>query len=399
MDILHLHTKIYNQISRFVFEHKTQKNILSSYILQSKTYHECRKTFPQAKSQMTIKAIQAVIANYKTIKKQLKSNGNTMANLEKQSTMKKHAMRLDKRIYNFLPNNKISITTLERRAIVSFEPYMKFKEMLQNYTLLDPLIFENAGQLWLSVSFEIPCPLHIPERASGIDLGLKRLATTSEGMIIQGNDFLKHKRRMRFLKRQLKRKNKGQSEADKRPFVFKSNSARKLSQKLKCKEHNFSKNYIHHLANSLLIKTKGNVLVMEDLSGIKFKTNARRAKQEGRPKDGRNRKFNNRNSQVPYYMLRQIMTYKAPPVGKRVVTVDPRNTSKNDSTGGEMGMRKGCRYITKNDRQLDADHNAACNIAMRYALPLKLPVSSVPAFAGMQTIWAGCMSTSPMFLA
>ena len=62
-----------------------------------------------------------------------------------------------------------------------------------------------------------------------------------------------------------------------------------------------------------ILKTKSNTIVMEDLSKIKSKSKGRR--------------FNNRNSQMPYFALRNILTYKASALGKRVVIVNPHYTS------------------------------------------------------------------------
>ena len=119
---------------------------------------------------------------------------------------------------------------------------------------------------------------------------------------------------------------------------------------------------LHDLANKLL-QTPANVLVLEDLKKIKFKV-------KGRPGA----------KQTSFAALRQILTYKAPLVGKRVETVSPYYTSQIDSlTGIREGERKGCRFYCKDGKTvLDSDWNAACNIAFRFSgsvLGAKLPVS------------------------
>ena len=180
------------------------------------------------------------------------------------------------------------------------------------------------------------------------------MAVTSEGKIISGNKYLETKRRLRYLKRCLQSKKKTRTK--------KSDSARKHLKKVKNKEKNFSKNYIHHLANELL-KTESNVLVLEDLSSIK--------------KENKGTRFNNRLSQVPFYMLKQILTYKAQALGKRVETVNPYNTSKDDYRDIEKGRRIGCRYYASDNVVLDADLNASINISKRWGNKNKLPVSFV----------------------
>ena len=307
-----------------------------------------RKLFPNCPSQIIIRAKDSVYATYKTIK----SNRQTLTEPAKQTNL---SIRLDKRIYTFLDNNKIKLTTTGKRITCSYEPYRKFTELFSKYAVCDPLIFVRDDQIWLSVSFEVNTPTVIENSCIGVDLGVKRLATTSEGMTFIDKKFLKEKRRLRYLKRILKSKSK---------TTF-SRSAKKKLNNLRKKEHLKNKNQSHLIANKIL-DTKSNIIVMEDLSGIK--------------KHHRGKKFNNKQSQVPYFDLRRILTYKAPLQGKEVATVDPAYTSKDDYRGIQRGVRKGCRYYTADSKVFDADWNASINIAKRYATRkavkgIELPVS------------------------
>jgi len=117
---------------------------------------------------------------------------------------------------------------------------------------------------------------------------------------------------------------------------------------------------MHHVSNRVL-KTKCDVLVLEDLSGIKQK---RQGKYRNRKK-----------SQYSWRVLRDMLTYKALFVEKRVVTVNPYNTSKDDYRGIESGVRKGCRYYASDGFVFDADWNASINIGLRYSSVSGLPVS------------------------
>ncbi len=195
---------------------------------------------------------------------------------------------------------------------------------------------------------------------------MNRLAVTSEGHAIIGKDFIKRKRQIRHLKRILNSK------------IAKtgSNSAKKKLKKLKRKERNHTRNYVHHIVNEIL-QTKSNVISMEDLT--KIKTNTKKG-----------RKWNNRHSQIPYHLIKEIMSYKAAHLGKRVVTVNPAYTSRNDFRGIADGVRKGCRYYADDGLVLDADWNAAINIANRYAIKAKLPTSlQTPLDGCLQLRWAG----------
>jgi len=321
---------------------------LDKKLLHDKNYHQCRKLFPNCPSQVIIRAKDSVYATYKTIR----SNHQKIEEPAKQENL---SIRLDKRIYTFLDNNRIKLTTTGKRIICNYVPYDKFSDMFVKYSVCDPALFVRDNEIWLSVSFEIPAPTLIENYCIGVDLGIKRLATTSEGLAITDKVFLRDKRRLRHLKRILQSKSKS---------TF-SRSAQKKLKRLKKKEQNKNRNQTYLIANKIL-NTKSNVIVMEDLSGIK--------------QHHRGKRFNNKQSQIPYFDLRRILTYKAPLQGKIVVTVDPAYTSKNDYRDIEKGKRQGCRYYTADGKVFDADWNASINIAKRYATRkavkgIELPVS------------------------
>ncbi len=185
--------------------------------------------------------------------------------------------------------------------------------------------------------------------AIGVDLGMKRIATLSDGTAITDNRYLANRRRIRHNKRVMQRHKR------------KSHSARCKLMRLRRKEFNVSKQMCHEVANEIL-SHNGSVVVMEDLTAIKRSTST--------TKDGCKRtRHNNAISQLPFYQLRQILTYKAPLRGKRVETVSPEYTSQEDCrTQSEVGcLRKGCRFHTADDLVFDADWNAAINIRNRYA--------------------------------
>jgi len=344
IDLLLEHQKVWNYMSGYAFKSKK----IDKKLLHDKNYHQCRKLFPNCPSQVIIRAKDSVYATYKTIQ----ANKHK---LEEQAKQENISIRLDKRIYTFFPNNKIKLTTTGKRILCSYTPYSKFQKLFSKHSICDPLLFVRDNDVWLSVSFNVDAPTLIENSCIGVDLGIKRLATTSDGLAISDKKFLKEKRKLRYLKRQLQSKIK---------ITFSRSAQRKLKA-LKRKEQNKNKNQSHLIANQIL-KTKSNVIVMEDLSGIK--------------QHHRGKKFNNKQAQVPYFELRRILTYKAPLHGKIVVTVNPAYTSKNDYRGIEKGKRQGCRYYTSDGKVFDADWNASINIANRYATRkrvkgIELPVS------------------------
>lgn len=347
LDTFTVHKDVWNYISKFVFKNELKP---WSKDVHNATYHKCRTKFPTAPAQIVIRAREDVVANYKTIR----SNKNKL----KTSPIKTNlSIRLDKRLYK-LEKSQITLTTVGKRITCKLKLFKKLEELFK-YEVKDPLIFVRKHKVYLALTFDTPEPIFNPNHCVGVDLGLNRIAVTSEGKIISGSDYIKQKRKIRYLKRCLQRK--------KKTLTKKTDSARKHLKKVKHHEYNFSKNYIHHLSNELL-KTNSNTLVLEDLSSLKDKNKGRHQ--------------NNKLSQIPFFMLLNILTYKAQTLGKRVVTVNPAYTSKDDYRGITKGVRKGCRYYASDGKVFDADLNASINIAKRWGDKNKLPVSFVEPIDG-----------------
>lgn len=210
--------------------------------------------------------------------------------------------------------------------------------------MTDPLIFMKNNEIWISITFNVPSKPVTEESFLGVDLGIRRIFTTSDGLSYKGKELNGLKRKIRYNRRKLQSKG--------------TKSAKRKLKKLAHREKNVNKNYTHLICNKLL-ETDKSVIVLEDLKGIKQKTS--------KFENGRKRnKHNNRISQVPLFMIKEVLTYKATHVGKRVESVSPSYTSQIDSmTGKRDGQRKGCRYYSSNGIVYDADWNAAINIKNR----------------------------------
>ena len=207
---------------------------------------------------------------------------------------------------------------------------------------------------------------------------MKRTATLSDGTAIVDKDYLARRRRIRHNKSVFRRHKK------------KSHSARRKLNALRRKERNMSKDFCHHVANEIL-KHAGSVIVMEDLSKIK--------KSTAKTAEGHKRKrHNNAMSQVSFFQLKQILTYKAPLVGKRVETVSPQYTSQEDcrTQSREGCVRKGCRFYTADGMVFDADWNASINICNRkHPAPFSLPLDGRLNFVGRRRQHANRGSGQP----
>ena len=321
-------------------------------------YSYLRELYPLLPSQGVIRIQRLAAAALKSIK----SNKHKNADLPVKHSL---SMLLDKRLYSNLTVNGISITgkTERKREHCAFILYDKAMEMFSKYNPLDPTIFYSNGKMYLSVPFEVPTLPCNDDTSIGVDMGIKRLFVTSEGTYFSDKEYLKQRRKLRYLKHRLQSKG--------------TQSAKKHLRRVRRKEANLSKNMVEHATNVLLNSTSASVLVLEDLSKIKQKTS--------KTTEGYTRKrHNNVLSQVPFYHFKERLSHKAQLVGKRVETVSPAFTSQTDSrTNKRDGNRVGCRYYCVDGIVFDADWNAAINIARRTNHPIS---SCLPIDGGLTPI-------------
>lgn len=334
LNLLSEQKDMFNFASELVYKNKTK---LTQKDIADLIYYPIRNKANFLNAQCVCKIEREVLSIFRTIK----SNKH---NIKSAPEKKNLCMRLDKRLYSKFNKNGIYLISNKsmKRCKASLCLYSKVEEMFNKYTLADPLIFYKNNEFYLAVTFKVPEQVKQNDNTLGIDLGCRRLVTTSNGDAIKSTDYLKQKRKIRYLKRILNSKKKN------------SHSARTKLKKLSKKEHNYSKQYIEKTVNYILKNTNESIIAIEDLTKIKKKT----YKKYGT--------HNNRISQIPFYMFKQILTYKATLYGKEVKTVSPAFTSKLDCTTNKLdGKRQGCRYYSANGYVLDADWNAAINIKNR----------------------------------
>ena len=328
-------------------------------------YSYLRELYPLLPSQGVIRIQRLAAAALKSVK----SNKHKNADLPVKHSL---SMVLDKRLYSSLTVNGISLTgkTERKREHCGFILYDKAREMFSKYNPLDPTIFYRNGKMYLSVPFEVPTLPCNDDTSIGVDMGVKRLFVTSDGTYFSDKEYLKQRRKLRYIKHCLQSKS--------------TQSAKKHLRRARRKEANLSKNMVEHATNLLLNSTSASVLVLEDLSKIKQKTS--------KTTEGYTRKrHNNMLSQVPFYHFKERLSHKAQLVGKRVETVSPAFTSKTDSRSNKRdGNRVGCRYYCVDGIVFDADWNAAINIARRANHPISsgLPIDGrlTPLIGRVQSI-------------
>lgn len=368
LDCLKMEADCYGYVSALLETTGFRDHPMSRYDVHYRFYYDIRKQYPSLSSQMVCKVIQEVVANWKTC----------LQSRDVFDTPKKNnlSMTLDKRLYSKLTDKSVNITVPGFKKVpCTFSAYPLLQYMFDSYKPKNCNIFYNDSQFWLAVQFETPEVDLVNEEVLGIDRGIKRLITCSDGTAISDKEFNRRRRKIRYLKRCLASKG--------------TKNANRHLKKIRRKEARMSKDYTYRVANYILSKPEG-IIVLEDLTKIKKTTSRKKINiGSGEKKEIKRKRHNNRFGQVALRQLQTVLAYKAPLVGKRVATVEPAYTSQLDCRGLPNGKRLGTRYYAADGLVLDADWNASINIANRYhpgtfALPIcgKLNLLGRPLSAG-----------------
>lgn len=200
----------------------------------------------------------------------------------------------------------------------------------------------QAGQFY--ASFTIEAPLRVLERSDktiGLDFGLKTFVTTSEGKQIDSPKFLRQS--LKRLKKACSKRDKLQKGSIERRK--KAKTVRVIYRKVTNQRLDFN----HKLANGL-VKENG-LIAIEDLDIRKLSSSNI---------SNVNRAYND----VSWAQFAQMLTYKAESAGRKVIRVNPSNTSKTCHNCGKVHI------LSLEDRIIscecghieDRDVNAAKNI-------------------------------------
>ena len=375
LDCLKMEADCYGYVSALLETTGFREHPMSRYDVHYRFYYDIRKQYPSLSSQMVCKVIQEVVANWKTcIQSKEKFDTPRKCNL---------SMTLDKRLYSKLTDHSVNITVPGFKKVhCTFSAYPLLQYMFDSYKPKNCNIFYRDSQFWLTIQFETPDLDLVNDEVLGIDRGIKRLITCSDGTAIADREFNKRRRKIRYLKRCLAKKG--------------TKNAKRHLRKLRKREARMSKDYTYRVAKYILSKPQG-IIVLEDLTKIKKKTSKKKIVTETGEKKTINRKrHNNRFGQVALKQLQTVLEYKAPLVGKRVATVEPAYTSQLDCRGLPNGKRLGTRYYAADGLVLDADWNAAINIANRYhpstfELPIygRLNLGGRPSSTGQSRVLMG----------
>ena len=330
------------------------KHLTNSVKLHHETYYALRAEHPTLPAQLVIaarvKACEAVRSAFQRRKR------------GKKATCPKTrggAVRCDARSYSFWPDRQeasLATTSGRLRLRVAIPAY--FQTMLDQasgFSSADLVFYSDTGDYWLHLVVTLPEPVVSCSAAAqviGVDVGISRIAVSSDNCFFAGKRVKEHAHRMFRLRRALQA-----THALARSASEGTRSAKRHLRRLRQRENRFRAD-VNHCVSKRLVETlpPGSVIVMENLTNIRERVRARRA---------RRREMHNWS----FGQLQAFVAYKAAARGIQVEFADPRYSSQACSRCGHISRsnRKTQSWFScvKCGYQSNADLNAARNLALR----------------------------------
>jgi putative transposase len=322
-----------NAACTWLSEQVFESRVFGKFRMQKFYYLDLREMFPLLSAQAVIHVVRKVADSYKLDKKALRTYEPL------------GAITYDLRILSW-KKDAVSIWTVDGRKTIPFICGEHQQEQLQTQKGETDLLLQD-GQFYLATC----CEMYEPEMQYknyalplGVDLGVAKIATDSDGNIYSGSKVKNVRFRHRKLRSALQKAG--------------TKSARRHFRKLSGKEARFARDTNHVISKAIVRTAKGTCrgIALEDLSGIRDRITVRKSQRAGL-------------HSWSFFQLRSFVEYKALLAGVAVVLICARNTSRQCSK---------CGYTDKRNRKTqdkfvclrcghaeNADLNAARNIASR----------------------------------
>lgn len=342
-------TLAWNEAANYISEQAWMRKSFRAYDLHHATYYTIRERFGLT-AQAAIRVIAVVADSYKLDKKR------------KRTFRKMGSATYDNRILRwFLDRSEVSIWTIDGRQTIPFVCGQRQREMLKTLQGECDLVFRD-GEFYLhQVCNIIEDDSFDPDGWLGVDMGVKNIASDSDGAIFSGDVVLRVRKRRRRQRRRLQRKG--------------TRSARRVLRSISGREQRFATCENHRISKQIVEKAKGTNrgIAVEDLSGIRGRVRLRRSQRDDL-------------HSWAFHQLRSFLAYKSALAGVPLVAVDPRYTSQTCSVCGhcEKANRasqssflcKSCGFAAH------ADYNAAVNISRAAVSPPHVPAPPALAVQG-----------------
>ena len=320
----------FNAAADFVGSIAFGQQTANVFDLRRMCYEQVRERFGLS-SQMAKLAIKAASDAYKRDK-------------SKRVRFRKHAaVPYDQRTMSFKGIDRVSLLTMAGRVVVPYITGAYGRDRMELPRGQSDLVLAKDGKWFLLVTVDMPDGTPIePDDFIGVDMGIAKIATDSDGEAHTGADVDKVRRKHNLQRKRLQRRN--------------TKGSKKKIRRINQKEARFRRHQNHCISKKLVESARrtGRGIAMEDLHGIRARVTARGGEARGRL------------SGWAFAQLGTFIVYKAGLAGVAVEYVDPRNTSRTCAE---------CQHCEKSNRksqsefrckacghQANADVNAARNI-------------------------------------
>lgn len=300
--------------------------------LQHACYASIREQFGLS-ANLTIRAIARACAALKVKAKM-------------HSTFEPTSIDYDQRIFSVREWDwTFSLTLLHARVRLTAELTQRQRAILTGkHPTAAVLVKRRDGTYWLhlSLSSEAP-PVQELRGILGVDLGRRRVAIDSDGTIYEATEVNKLRQHYPKVRRSLQRKG--------------TKGAKRALKRLSGRERRHMRHVNHTISKRLIdtaLKTQRDI-ALEDLTGIRQRTKVRQAQRY-------------EQQSWAFSQLRQFVSYKAEQVGVGLRLINPRYTSQTCHVCGARGQRSGLQFQCAVHGTMDADVNAAKEIAIRGAI-------------------------------
>lgn len=321
LETLHRANAAANEASKVAWE----KKAFGKFKLQSLVYHSLKDKY-ELSAQIVVRLVSKVTDAYKLDKK------------SKRVFRKDGSIAYDDRILRY-GAGFVSIWTLAGRQKVPFVCGERQRRLLVSQQGESDLVYRK-GKWYLFATIEVIEPAtNEPEGFLGVDLGIARIATDSEGQSFSGA----HSRNLRKRHRRLRKKLQSKG----------TKSAIRLLKKRSGKERRFATDLNHQISKQLVEKAQRTkkALVLEDLKHIRLRVRA-------------SRKVRTELHSWGFAQLREFIEYKARLAGVQVLTIDPHNTSRECSQCGHIAKSNRRSQSVFKCRLCGASRNADTNAAL-----------------------------------
>ena len=293
-----------NYTSKVAFE----RRVFNPVALHHLVYRETRAKFGLP-ANLAIRARDRVAKAYK-------QRRNKLLRFDKSS------LDLDARLFRLVhkPDGiHASISTVQKRIKPELALGKYQRKLLSGAKPTNAVLAYKRERSYIHITVDREAPEPKGDNPVGVDVGMNNLLVASNGFKVGGKPILKRREHFRQLRSSLQTKG--------------TRSARRRLKRLGDRERRWTNTVLHQVSRRFVNSLNdGNVVVLEDLNGIRNQANFRKPQRAG---------FHS----WAFGKLQSYIRYKVLERGIPVVGADPRNTSKTCPR---------CGHVSRNNRKTQA---------------------------------------------